>query len=239
MNGEERQLISGLFDRMRGVGAVEKDRDAEALINQSVRQIPDAPYMLVQSVLVQEQALQQAGERIEELEERVRQLEQMSARPAQPQASGGFLGGLFGGGAQRPGASSAPPMRGGSVPSFGGGQGRPMGAPAGGAWGNAPGYNAAPQQMQQPAGGGGFMRSAMTTAAGVAGGMLVAGAISNMMKGDTANAAGAQTASNDASAAQPAAQDAGYSDADNDPGTVDAADEGGGWGGDDGGDMDV
>lgn len=80
------------------------------------------------------------------------------------------------------------------------------------------------------------MKSAMATAAGVAGGMLVAGAISNMMKGDTAHAAGAQPAAD----AAPAAQDTGYSDADNDPGTVEAADEGGWGGGDsDGGDMDI
>ena len=51
MTPDERQLIKGLFDRMRGFGPVEKDRDAEALINDSVRQIPDATYMLVQSVL--------------------------------------------------------------------------------------------------------------------------------------------------------------------------------------------
>ena len=179
MNGEEQQLITSLFDRIRGVGAVVKDRDAEALINQSVRQMPDAPYLLVQSVVVQENALQQAGARIEELEERVRQLEQMSQRPAQQPASGGFLGGLFGGGAQpRP---AAPAMRGSSVPSIG--QGRPMGAPAGGAWGNAPSYGAGQQPMaaQAAGGGGGFMKSAMATAAGVAGGMLVAGAISNMI----------------------------------------------------------
>src|SRR5262245_32614080 len=117
MNPDERQLINGLFDRMRGYGAVEKDRDAEALINQSVRQMPDAPYMLVQSVLVQEHALQQADQRIRELEDRVRDLED---GPRSPQGGGGgsFLGGLFGGGPR-----SAPPtqsMSRGSVPTAGG-----------------------------------------------------------------------------------------------------------------------
>ena len=256
MNGEERQLITSLFDRMRNVGAVEKDPDAETLINQGVRQIPDSAYLLVQSVLVQENALQQAGSRIEELEDRVRQLEdEMARRPAAQQSSGGFLGGLFGGGA--PAAATTR----GSVPPIGGGRaGNGRGAPASGgsAWGNAPGLNGSqpaqqawgrqPQQgfgaAQQaaPAAGGGFMRSAMTTAAGVAGGMLVAGAISNMMKGDTAHAAENQNAS-DGGAGQAAdgAQNAGYSDADNDPGTMDVADDGNdpGWGGDDGGDMDI
>src|SRR5262245_65518122 len=64
---EDRHLITGLFDRMRGIGAPTKDRDAEALINQSVRSFPDAPYMLVQSVLIQELALQQATARIQGL----------------------------------------------------------------------------------------------------------------------------------------------------------------------------
>lgn len=254
MNGEERQLIQGLFDRMRNVPAQEKDREAEALINQGVRQIPDSAYMLVQSVLVQEQALQQAGERIEDLEARIRELEdQMARQPAPQQSSGGFLGGLFGGSSAP--ARPAAAQRSGSVPSIGS---RPMGAPSGGgsAWGNAPGYGSRPQQAgsawggqqgfagQQPAqaAGGGFMRSAMTTAAGVAGGMLVAGAISNMMGGGSAHAAGSQPASGTGS--QPAAsepQQAAYNDADNDPGTYDVAQEDDGndpgWG--DGGDMDA
>ena len=52
MEHEERQLISGLFDRMRGFGTVQKDRDADQLIAQNVRAMPDAPYLLVQSVLI-------------------------------------------------------------------------------------------------------------------------------------------------------------------------------------------
>ena len=76
MTPEERQLIAGLFDRMRSFGAPDKDREAEALIGQSVRSNPDAPYMLVQSVLVQEQALQAANDRVQELEDQLRGAEQ-------------------------------------------------------------------------------------------------------------------------------------------------------------------
>ena len=54
MTPDERQLISDLFDRMRANGHVEKDGDAENLISQSVRQTPDAAYLLVQSVLAQD-----------------------------------------------------------------------------------------------------------------------------------------------------------------------------------------
>ncbi len=214
MTPDERQLISGLFDRMRSNGPVEKDRDAESLINQAVRQTPDAAYLLVQSVLAQEHYLQEAGGRIEELEARMRDLEDELAHLQQsqqaPQRSGGgsFLGGLFGGGqpAQQPAGRSQ-----GSVPAFGGRTGG-AGAPTGSAWGQQPergnvqgraapggfGQRAAgspwagqPGQQQAPAQGGGFMRSALTTAAGVAGGMMAANALSSMLGGGSgANAAG-------------------------------------------------
>src|SRR5215472_9512175 len=75
MNADERQLITQLFERMRNYGAPEKDREAEALINQLVRANPDAVYMLVQSVLVQEQALEAANARVQELEEQLRSME--------------------------------------------------------------------------------------------------------------------------------------------------------------------
>ncbi len=95
MTPDERRLINGLFDRMRDFGAPEKDREAEALINQSVRANPDAPYMLVQSVLVQEQALEAANSKIQQLEDQLRELDD----EREPRSRGGFLsGGLFGGG---------------------------------------------------------------------------------------------------------------------------------------------
>ncbi len=110
MTPEERQLVTGLFDRMRNYTLPEKDGEAEALINERVRAVPDSAYMLVQSVLVQEQALQAADERIRALEEQVRALEAQQRQPS----SGGFLGGLFGS------RSSAPePARGPSVPVIG------------------------------------------------------------------------------------------------------------------------
>ena len=93
MTPEERQLISGLFERMRSYGAPDKDRDAEALIAREVRANPDATYMLVQSVLVQEQALEASNNRVQDLEDQLRAMEgggeQRGAR------SGGFLGGAW------------------------------------------------------------------------------------------------------------------------------------------------
>src|SRR5215813_8114409 len=110
MTPEERQLVTGLFDRMRSYSVPEKDAEAEALISERVRAVPDSPYMLVQSVLVQEQALEQADNRIKALEEQVRTLESQQ-RPAA--GTGSFLGGLFG---SRP---AAEPSRSPSVPLVG------------------------------------------------------------------------------------------------------------------------
>jgi hypothetical protein len=182
MTPEERQLITGLFDRMRNVEPTEKDREAETLISQSVRAMPDAPYMLVQSVLVQDQALQQADARIRQLEERVRALDQ----PARTGSGGGsFLGGLFGGGrSSEPQArpTSVPPIGGRPAPAGGGPQtwGQP---PAGQPWGQPTAGMAPPQPA--PRAGGGFLQSAISTAAGVAGGVLLADSIRGMMHGSS------------------------------------------------------
>src|SRR5262245_7728911 len=166
MTPEERQLIAGLFDRMRGHSLPEKDRDAEALINEQVRAIPDAPYMLVQSVLVQEQALQEAAGRIKALEEQARALE--AGAQQQAPGSGGFLGGLFGGGR----AASEPSQ--GSVPQIGS-RATPSVYDSRQSWTPPPGATQQPPPGAQaaqaaPTGGGGFLQAAMATAAGVAGG---------------------------------------------------------------------
>jgi hypothetical protein len=187
MNHDEQQMITGLFDRMRSFGRVEKDPQAEQLIINLARQNPDAGYMLVQNVLVQEQVITQQAQQIEQMQARIAQLEsQTRSAPAAAPASGGFLGGLFGGRASSVPASQPATY----APQPTSPWGRPA-APAQAGYGQ-PAYGQAP--MQQPAQGGGFMKTAMATAAGVAGGMLIAGAIGNMMKGDTANAAGAGNA---------------------------------------------
>ena len=67
MNVDERRMIAELFDRVRDVQNLDKDGDAEAFIHQSMRENPDSPYLLVQSVLAQEVALQEAGGRIGEV----------------------------------------------------------------------------------------------------------------------------------------------------------------------------
>lgn len=241
MTPEERQLIGDLFERMRSTGLDEKDREAEALINQSVRSTPDAAYKMVQSVLVQKNALQEAGYRIEDLEARVRELEDQLARSQpQQQASGGFLGGLFGGSKSQSSQSSVPvtgqryqqPQPQGGSPwgqqqrgAMQGGYGQPQQG----------GYG---QQPPQQAAGGGFMRSAMTTAAGVAGGMLAAGAIRDMMNSGGAKA---QAAEQNQSSSSPPQEASPYEVASEEPSSsYDAGDSDSGWdsgGGD--GDSDI
>ena len=185
MTPEERQMIANVFDRMRAVARFEKDRDADTFINQSVRQIPDSAYLLIQSVLVQEQALAGADERIRMLEDQVASLEAAGA-PTPQASSGGFLGGLFGG--SKPAASV--PVTGRQSTGFGGGgaSSSPWGSQGGSPQQQQPQYQPQNQPQYQPsaaapAAGGGFMKQAMTTAAGVAGGMLAANAIGNMMRG--------------------------------------------------------
>ncbi len=89
MNSDERQLITGLFDRMKSVGSQGRDRDAEQLIADQVRSQPYAPYLLTQTVLVQDQALRAANDRIQQLEEQVRQTR---VRPAAGRAAASSAG---------------------------------------------------------------------------------------------------------------------------------------------------
>jgi len=236
MNADDRQLIAGMFERISTVGNVQKDADAEAFIHECMRQSPDSPYLLVQSVLVQEQALQKAGEHIKQLEAKVSELENKSNQQAAnqkqssvvaPRTSAGFGG--------KTGASGAVPAA-GRAP-----------------WQSAVTPNAQ-QKQQRPgerqAGGGGFMAQAMTTAAGVAGGMLLASGISSLLSGGSspaeaatpADAASEETAAADAN--EPQAVDASQTDTVQDDAALQETSSGddggffGGWGGgDDGGDW--
>ncbi len=177
MSPEERQLLQGLFDRMRGSANNPRDREAEALIADNLRQQPYAPYLLSQTVIVQDQALRAANDKLQQLEAQVQQM-QGSGAPQQQPGSGGFLSGigsLFGGGAsQQPQPQPRSPWN----------QGAPQGAPQGG------GYAPPPQQGgpwggggPQQASGGGFLHGALGAAAGVAGGVLLADSIKGLFGG--------------------------------------------------------
>lgn len=181
MDQRERQAIDGLFAKLRQLEQQAPQRDAEAdqHIRQQVASLPAAPYYMAQAILVQEQALATMQQRVQELER------QLAERPAA--GSGGFLSGLFGGGQPAPRAPQprpmAPPPAAPYPPQQPYGQ-QPWGAPpAMGA-----GYGS-PWGRPMMGGGGGFFAGAMQTALGVAGGMLVADAISSAFSGDAAGAA--------------------------------------------------
>ncbi len=181
MSPEERQLLTGLFDRVRAAAGNPRDKEAEALIADQTKSQPYAPYLLAQTVIVQDQALTAANARLQELEGEVRQLEAQAA--SQPRA-GGFLGGLgalFGGGAPQP------PRRPGPAPQVG----APWQQPPQGNWQQPQqGYGQPPQQGpwggqqgQQGGMGGSFLKGALGTAAGVAGGVLLAESIRGLFTG--------------------------------------------------------
>src|SRR5260370_1718190 len=68
MTLEERNLVIELFDRLATLEDAQRDPEAERLIRDGLRQAPNAPYALVQTVLVQDEALKRANARIQELE---------------------------------------------------------------------------------------------------------------------------------------------------------------------------
>lgn len=178
MSPEERRLLEGVFDRMRNNASAPRDREADQMIADNVRSQPYSPYFLTQTVIVQEQALQAANQRIKDLEQQAQQ-----SQPAQSSGSGGFLSSIFGGGSSQPPApAQRPPVwnQGGAAGQAGGfGQSGPYGAPPpqqqGGPWGGAP--------QQGGGGGGGFLHGALQTAAGVAGGALLFDGIRGLMGG--------------------------------------------------------
>ena len=169
MTPQEQDLITHLLDRLRQAGGAAKDPEAEALIRQAAAAQPDAPYYLVQTVLIQDMALANAQSRIAQLERGLAEAKQAASQPAAQPTS--FLGGLFGR------VAAGPPAAGpASVPSAG-----PWSRPAPTPAGYAPSYQAPPNPSQYPpqyqpamaAGGSSFLRSAATTAAGIAGGALL------------------------------------------------------------------
>src|SRR5260370_31963515 len=103
---QERDLITTLLARLKGATGQPKDPEADALIRQAMVEQPDAPYYLVQTVLIQDLSLHQAQNPIAELEQQLNNVQ------ATPKPATSFLGGLFG--TSQP-AGPAP----GSVPSAG------------------------------------------------------------------------------------------------------------------------
>lgn len=185
MTPQERQLIDDLFERLARVESAPRDREASEAIADGLRRAPNAVYTLVQTVLVQDEALKRADARIQELEA-------AAQRVSEPQG-GSFLDtmrdSLFGSHDQP--RSSVPNVRppepsraawntGQVLPQAGG-----YGQPGYGQGGYAPGgFGQGGFGQAAPGGGGGsFLGTAAAAAAGVVGGSLLLSSIRGMMGG--------------------------------------------------------
>ncbi|HEX2655457.1 MAG TPA: DUF2076 domain-containing protein [Xanthobacteraceae bacterium] len=171
MTPQERQLVAELFDRLAALESAPRDRDAEHAVMEGLRQAPHATYALVQTVLVQDEALKAANAHIQELEAAVQNQAGVGGQP-----QGGFLDtmrdSLFG---------RRDEPHAGSVPSIN---------PSRSVWGTPPGFrqDTQPSQMASspsaPAGGGGsFLGTAAAAAAGMIGGGLMLDGIRSMLGG--------------------------------------------------------
>ena len=68
MTPQERQLVDDLFARLAQLERTPREPDAAAAINEGLRRAPNAIYALVQTVLLQEEALKRAHARLQEFE---------------------------------------------------------------------------------------------------------------------------------------------------------------------------
>jgi hypothetical protein len=150
---QEEQLLNSLVERVNQTQLQEKDPDAEGLLNKALGSNPDALYIMAQTVLVQNIALEQAKAQVTQLQQQVQQAQQ------QPAHATSFLGSLLGhrdptpAPAQQPAYIPPQPPPVYAQPQYAQPQYQPQYAPVG---------------MGQPS----FLRGAMQTAAGVAAGAL-------------------------------------------------------------------
>jgi len=158
---QEEQLLNSLVEKINQTQLQEKDADAEALLNRALGNNPDALYILAQTVLVQNIALDQAKAQVAQLQQQLQQTRQ------QPAHSVSFLGSLLGHrdpAPPPPQPTYLPPQQGYAPP-----QQQGYAPPPPPPQGFDPQY-AQPQYV--PAGQPSFLRGAMQTAAGVAAGAL-------------------------------------------------------------------
>jgi uncharacterized protein len=138
MKSSDKAAISKLFENLAQVerDGTPRDPEAERFISQAIARQPGAAYYMAQTVVAQEQALNAAQARIEQLEAQLMQAQR---------DAGGFFSGWF---------DDAPLTR------------QPATPPS------------------RPVRGGGFLAGAAQTALGVAGGVLLANAVSGLFSGE-------------------------------------------------------
>lgn len=179
MTPQDRELIAQLFARLNQAAQQPKDPEAEASIRRGIDENPDAPYLLVQTVLIQDMALTHAQNRLAELERQVA----AAPQPAPAKQPTSFLGTI----AARGSVPDSGPWRAGTQPQ----NPAPQPAPV---WTDNTARNSGviPAQTWSagmpgaagpglfPGAGSGFLRAAAATAIGVAGGQLLFQGIESM-----------------------------------------------------------
>ena len=230
MNTEEQTLIDGLFGRLKQAEDPSQPRDAQAqaCIEEHVRQQPAAPYYMAQAILVQEAAIKRLDEQNKQLEAELKQAraqaEATRASSAPSNGGGGFLSSIFGS-AGRNAAPAAQPQRPAAAPVTSGGGWREPSAPGfSQPQAQQPGFGAAPARS----GASSFLGGAMQTAAGVAGGVLLAQGISSLFNHNSQPEEVVEVIKEEPA---PASDNGGW----NDSGAQQQVADNGGWGSDQGG----
>jgi uncharacterized protein len=177
MTPQERQMVDELFDRLSKLENAPRDLDAVAAITEGLRKAPNAVYALVQTVLLQDEALKRANSRIQELE---------AAGAGEQHQPGGFLDSMrdaiFGPDQPRGSVPNVRPSENASRPVWNSGQAAQQSQSPGQY--NQPPYGQPYGAPQSPIGGGGsFLGTAAATAAGMVGGSLLLNSIRSMMGG--------------------------------------------------------
>jgi len=162
MTPQERELVTELFDRLATLENQPRDGEAERAVIEGLRRAPNAAYALVQTALVQDEALKRADARIQALEAQLG--DAPTDRPT------GFLDGM------RDALLGRRESQRGSVPSVRPAQEQPQ-EPSAASY--APGAAAGRQVPAAP--GGSFLGTAASAAAGVIGGSLLLDGIRSMM----------------------------------------------------------
>ena len=183
MTPQEQALVDELFDRLANVENAPRDPEAERAIANGLRRAPHAVYVLVQTALVQDEALKRANARMEEMQA---QLEGGSQFQPQAQQQGSFLDSMRDAvlGRREP-RGSVPSVRSPAT------QTSPMARPP-----YEPGYGYPPQMPTGAAFGssGSFLGTAASTAAGVIGGALLMDGIRSMFGHHAGSGASTQSA---------------------------------------------
>ena len=168
MTPEEQQMLSDLANKIAQAPAPAIDPEADQLIRTRIGSRPDALYVLTQTVLIQNMAIEHAQRQIQELQQR-------AAQTPAPQPGSSFLP------QSRPwtvpttpGYSAPPPPPPPAVPAY---------ATPPPQYSTPPPAYTAPAPAAPPSSGHSFLRTAAITAGGVAAGALVFEGVKSLFGG--------------------------------------------------------